>query len=107
MRPKTSEAVVPIFEQRIVNTHGKIQRRLFEGRGRIAFAKPDQSSIAKPIKCVGIISSSGGDKSCDWHSAIDDLDLTATTNFIDVARQIRLQLGDRCGCHRVHSDSSN
>ena len=99
MRPETSEPVVPIFVQRIQNAHGKIQRRLFEDRGWIAFATPDQSSIDKPLKCLGTIFSSGGDKSCDWHPAIDDLDLTATTNFIDVAREIRLQLGDRCGCH--------
>lgn len=99
MRPTTSEPVVPIFEQRIENAYGKLQRRLFEDRSWIAFATPDQSSIDKPLKCLGVTSSSGGDKSCDWHPAIDDLDLTATTNFIDVARQIRLQLRNRCGRH--------
>lgn len=99
MRPTTSEPVVPIFVQRIQNTHRKIQRGLFEDRGWIAFATPDDSSIDKPLKFLGIVSSSGGDKSCDWRPAIDDLDLTATTNLIYVTRQIRLQLGDRCGCH--------
>lgn len=99
MRPNTSQPIVPIFEQRIENAYGKLQRRLFEGRGRIAFAGPDQSSTDQPLECFEIISGSGGDKPCYGHPAIEDLDLTSTTNFIDVARQIRLQLRNRCGRH--------
>jgi len=85
MRPNTSQPVFPIFEQRIENTHGKLQRRLFENRAGIAFARPDQSSTDQPLECLEIVSGSGGDKPCYGHPAIEDLDLASTTNFIDVA----------------------
>ena len=99
MRPNTSQPVVPIFEQRIQDTRGKLQRRLLESRGRVAFARPDQSSTDLALERLGIILSTGRDKSCDGHPAVENLDLTPAPNFIEVARQIRLQLGDRCGCH--------
>ena len=99
MRPNTSQPVVAIFEQRIEKTYGKIQRRLFENCGRITLARPDQSSTDQPLQCLGVVSSTGGDKSCYGHPAIEDLDLTSTTNFIDVAGQIRLQLRNRRNCH--------
>lgn len=99
MRPDTSQPVVPIFEQRIQDTCGKLQGRLLESRGRIAFTKPDQSSTDLPLERLAIISSIGRDKSCHRYPAVENLDLTSTANFLDVVRQIRLQLGDRCGCH--------
>ena len=100
-RPNTSQPVVPVRGQRLGKAHRKHCRRLVQNSVGGALARSRQDLADQPLPDSPVVLRGGWDKPGYRLAAVEHLNLASPADFPDVAREIRLQSGNR---HRRHKD---
>lgn len=101
----TSHPIRPILDQCLGDARGQLQRRFIQGRGGTSLAGPQHPCVDQPFPDPLVVAVRGGrHQPRDRRTPIEDLNLATVSNFPEVAREVRLQVGDGHGSHDDQCD---